>query len=152
MTIRNSAKAIVIGDNCLLAIRNLDAQGDWYILPGGGQEHGETLPQALQRECLEELGTIVQVGTLKLVREYIAQNHEFANQDSQVHQMEFMFACEVPAGYTPQSGPARDSYQTGVDWLPLPDLMAYRLYPQTLRPILMAGMPKGPIAYLGDVN
>lgn len=152
MTIRNSAKAIVIRDNCLLAIRNVDAQGNWYILPGGGQEHGETLPQALQRECLEELGTRVHVGTLKLVREYIGQNHEFASDDGQVHQMEFMFACEVPAGYTPQSGPVPDTYQTGVDWLPLTDLMAYRLYPQTLRPLLMAGMPKGPVAYLGDIN
>lgn len=120
MTIRNSAKAIVIRDNCLLAIRNLDAQGDWYILPGGGQEHGETLPQALQRECLEELGTIVQVGTLKLVREYIAQNHEFANQDSQVHQMEFMFACEVPAGYTPSPAPRQTATKPASTGCPCP--------------------------------
>jgi hypothetical protein len=39
--IRNSAKAIVIRDGYLLSIRNRDADGDWYILPGGGQNHGD---------------------------------------------------------------------------------------------------------------
>jgi len=34
--IRNSAKAIIIRDGCLLLIRNRDEEGDWFTLPGGG--------------------------------------------------------------------------------------------------------------------
>ncbi|MEC1177482.1 NUDIX domain-containing protein [Metasolibacillus meyeri] len=51
MTIRNSAKAIIVKDEKLLAIKIQENGGTYYILPGGGQEHGENLHQALQREC-----------------------------------------------------------------------------------------------------
>lgn len=43
--IRNSAKAIIVENDCLLAITQQDPDGLYYILPGGGQEPGETTPQ-----------------------------------------------------------------------------------------------------------
>ncbi|GAJ98969.1 MutT/Nudix family protein [Geomicrobium sp. JCM 19055] len=56
MKIRNSAKAIIIDDNCVLLTKNEDRDGYFYLFPGGGQEHGETLQQTLIRECREEVG------------------------------------------------------------------------------------------------
>ena len=53
MRFRNSAKAVILKDNKLLAIEKVDRDGQWYLLPGGGQEFGETLIDALKRECLE---------------------------------------------------------------------------------------------------
>lgn len=53
--IRNSAKAIVIKDGKLLAIKISDGREEWYILPGGGQESEELLPQAVEREVAEEI-------------------------------------------------------------------------------------------------
>ena len=64
-SIRTSAKAIIVQGDCLLLVRYRDENGDWYILPGGGQKHGEPLAEALQRECQEEIGTTVQMGELK---------------------------------------------------------------------------------------
>ena len=58
--IRNSAKAIIIRDGCLLLVQNKDEEGDWYTLPGGGQNHGETLREALQRECQEKISVSIQ--------------------------------------------------------------------------------------------
>lgn len=54
--IHNSAKAVVIKDGRLLAIKISDGREEWYILPGGGQEGEELLPQTVEREVAEEVG------------------------------------------------------------------------------------------------
>lgn len=56
MLIRNSTKAIIIRDRCLLVIAYKDEGGPYFALPGGGQEPGETIADAVRRECREELG------------------------------------------------------------------------------------------------
>lgn len=150
--IRNSAKAIIISDGHLLAIRNFDEDGEWYLLPGGGQNPGENLIDALMRECWEEIGANVRVHDLRLVREYIGRNHEHAETEGDAHQVEFMFECEIEAGYTPRNGPAADTYQIGVDWLPIAQLGQYRLYPQELKAILQEIRTTPHVVYLGDVN
>ena len=150
--IRNSAKAIIIRDGCLLLIRNRDEEGDWHMLPGGGQNHGETLREALLRECQEEIGVPVQIGELRLVREYIGKNHEFAGQDAETHQVEFMFECRIDAASAPATGKSPDVHQTGVAWIPLTELQACRLYPRVLCEILKNGLTGPPIRYLDDVN
>jgi 8-oxo-dGTP pyrophosphatase MutT (NUDIX family) len=150
--LRNSAKAIIIRDGRLLAIRNIGPDGDWYILPGGGQRFGETLGEALKRECLEEAGASVSVGRLRLVREYIGKNHEFSDHDGEAHQVEFMFECEIVGDYAPRDGHLPDQHQTGVDWLPIGELERHRLYPKVLSGILKQGFTSSTPVYLGDVN
>lgn len=54
--IRTSAKAVIIQNGKLLAIKLNDGKEEWYILPGGGQDCEETLPQAVEREVREEAG------------------------------------------------------------------------------------------------
>ena len=151
-TIRNSAKSIIIVKDKLLAVRNIDTEGDWYLLPGGGQCHGETLHETLQRECKEEIGTEVQIGDIKFIREYIGKHHEFAESDSRLHQIEFMFECTVPIDYSPVNGHVPDAYQTGVVWLCLNNLSEYRLYPSVLKRILIDMTESNHPIYLGDVN
>ena len=73
---RNSIKAIIIRDEQSLVTRATDDLGDYYLLPGGGQEPGESMTEALQRECLEKIGTKVVVHDLRVVRDYIGKNHE----------------------------------------------------------------------------
>ena len=150
--IRNSAKAIIICDGCLLLIRNRDEEGDWYTLPGGGQNHGETLRETLQRECQEEIGVHVRIGELRLVREYIGRNHEFAQQDGETHQIELMFECQIDASSTPTNGKTPDAHQTGVAWVPLSELQNCRLYPKILCQILKNGLSGLTTRYLDDVN
>lgn len=48
--IRNSAKALIIKDGKMLAIKIQDKDEEWYIMPGGGQESEETLAKAVCRE------------------------------------------------------------------------------------------------------
>ena len=112
--IRNSAKAIIVEDDHLLAITHQDQVGRYYILPGGGQEPGETLHKAVQRECWEELGAEIEPGALLFVRDYIGQNHEFAAKDGNVHQVEFMFECRIKTRDALGNGPIPDQNQIGI--------------------------------------
>lgn len=79
--VRNSAKALIIRENQLLCTKNKDQWGVFYLLPGGGQEPGENLPDTLRRECREEIGAGIVIGELRYIREYIGKNHEFAEWD-----------------------------------------------------------------------
>ena len=65
----------------VLCVHKRDDTEDYFTLPGGGQEPGETLPEALRRECLEEIDADVLVDRLRYVRDYIGRNHPFAAMD-----------------------------------------------------------------------
>ncbi len=43
MKIRSSVNALIIEDSKVLTIKKIDGENFEYILPGGGQEFGETL-------------------------------------------------------------------------------------------------------------
>jgi len=149
--IRNSAKALIIQDAKLLCTKNEDQFGTFYLLPGGGQEAGETIHEALKRECIEEISAEVDIGKLKFIREYIGKNHEFKEWDSDIHQVEFIFLCTLTPGSEIRNGIIPDSMQTGVEWLEISKLSSYRLYPKTLSTLLTANGLSDKI-YLGDVN
>ena len=60
MSIRSTAKAIVVDHGrVLLNLCRDQWNGEYYTLPGGGQETYETIAQALVRECREETGYTV---------------------------------------------------------------------------------------------
>lgn len=153
-TLRPSAKAVVVRDGTLLVTRNLserDGDGEWLLLPGGGQRPGETLPEALIREVAEETGCLVRPGRLLWIREYIGAHHDFAYFNDQEHVIDFMFESRVVGQ---SSATETDPHQVGWDWVPIGDLTARRFYPKALiGPLtaLVEGKPTGPV-YLGDVN
>jgi len=66
ISLRNSVKAIIIEKNKILFIQQKapDTGEVFYVLPGGGQNGGETFIDTIKRECLEELGADVSVGEL----------------------------------------------------------------------------------------
>ena len=154
--VRTAAKAIIIRDGRLLVTRNRNADGDWYALPGGGQSPGETLPDALIRECLEELGCRVRVGRLLFVRDYIGRNHEFADHDGGAHQVELMFECGLEPGEEPRRPTEPDSMQVGNARLDLSSLAEARIYPRELTawlPVPDPALREVPHSvYWGDVN
>ncbi|OME95530.1 NUDIX hydrolase [Paenibacillus amylolyticus] len=149
--IRNSAKAVIVQDGRLLVIRLEDQYGTAYVFPGGGQEKGEELKDAVARECLEEIGQAVNVGELLHIREYIGKNHEFAEWDADIHQVEFYFACSL---FDPEAtvfeGSNPDDHQVAVEWIALEDLSNIRLYPKTIGELLLKSGSSS--IYLGDLN
>jgi ADP-ribose pyrophosphatase YjhB (NUDIX family) len=150
--IRTAARALIIMDDKLLAIKMRDRTGVFYILPGGGQRHGETLQEGLRRECLEEIGTEVTVGELLYVREYIGKNHEFRNSHHAFHQVENVFRCSLPTPEQIGPGTEHDKKQIGVEWIPLSELPNRRFLPEVIKPFFNEHSFEPTTNYLGDVN
>ncbi|MBR3504699.1 MAG: NUDIX domain-containing protein [Clostridia bacterium] len=140
--IRTSAKALVIRDGRMLALRLRDAGGEFYIMPGGGQRAGELLPEAARREVLEETGICVRVEGLAFVIEG-AHGEPF-------HRVDLVFRCDYEGE---DAGAARhfDINQTGVAWLDISTLNTAPLYPSRLRRAVMNLYESKPHAvYLGN--
>lgn len=150
--VRTAARAVIFHGGQILAIEMRGERGPFYILPGGGQGHGETLEAALQRECQEEIGTAVEIERLLYVREYIGGNHDFSHKHGQFHQLEIVFQCRLPQGAEPRVGPASDPNQTGIAWLALADLHDTAFYPRAIVPHLQNDLPGLLGRYIGDVN
>lgn len=148
--VRVSAKAIIIENGKILLIKHSNECDEWFGLPGGGQENGETLEDALIRECLEEINAKIIVKDVLFVRDYIAKNHEFSDTEDGTHQIEIMFECLFSENQTPCMGSNPDSTQKDVLWIEIKELSNNRLYPKELVPFLRKNL-KNKI-YLGDVN
>ncbi|MFO7956468.1 MAG: NUDIX domain-containing protein [Candidatus Brocadiia bacterium] len=150
--IRTTAKAVIIEAGRLLVIKKRAGERIYYTLPGGKQQTGESLTDALRRECREEIAVEVQVGGLLCLRDYIGANHEFAAQDADMHKVEFFFEGAIDDLTAVRPGSAPDGRQIGIEWLPVADLPDLPLYPRALgRRIADGSMGERPI-YLGDVN
>ena len=52
---RRAARAVVFDEGNKVALLNV-SRHNYYKLPGGGIENSEAVEEALQRECLEEIG------------------------------------------------------------------------------------------------
>jgi 8-oxo-dGTP diphosphatase len=152
--VRVSTKAIIIENGNILLLKHEDQYGEWYCLPGGGQENGETLKEALIRECMEEIGATIEVKDILFIRDYIAKNHEFKDEAESLntHQIEIMFECSTNENYIPFIGLKPDSTQKEVLWIELKSLSEIRFYPKEMISYLENNIDSKEKIYLGDIN
>ena len=126
--IRNSAKALIIRDGKMAAVKLEDSDGIWYIMPGGGQETEELLPDAVSREVAEELGLRVEAKELTFVVEGL--------HGEGFHRVDLVFLCEY-LGEIENAVLHSDTNQIGVEWLDIATLNTSQLYPSKLRRQIM---------------
>jgi len=126
--IRNAAKALIIKDDKMLAIKINDGKEEWYIMPGGGQDVEELLPDTVCREVAEELGLLVEVKDLVFVIEGV--------HGEQFHRVDLVFLCEYISEIE-NSVLQTDTNQVGYDWLDIKTLNTIPLYPSKLRRQIM---------------
>jgi len=149
--IRNTARALILQDNNILLLRKDGyEQGERFALPGGGQDLGETLEQALHRECLEEIGSRVEIHHLAYVADC------FKPRDTPPggtrHLVEFLFTCTLPDDYIPKNGHHPDKHQVEVVWASLDNLAGMSLYPRSLGQHLTDSSTNSGPVYLGAID
>lgn len=140
--IRIAAKALIIQDGKMLATKISDGKDEWYIMPGGGQNSDELLPEAVCREVAEELGILVSPKDLVFVIEGV-HGEDF-------HRVDLVFLC-VYIGELETPALRADTNQVGFDWLEIKTLNRTPLYPSKLRRQIMNLYESKPYAvYLGN--
>lgn len=89
---RLAARALILHEDRLLLVNAYpDARLGLWCAPGGGCEAGQSLPENLAREVMEETGLTVNVGPPVLV-------NEFHDPETGFHQVDLFFRCSVAAG------------------------------------------------------
>jgi 8-oxo-dGTP pyrophosphatase MutT (NUDIX family) len=87
---RVAARALVIQDDKVLLIK--EAEGDWWALPGGGIDHGETIETTVAREVKEELG----VPTSEVSSDFEIVYYNIGNIVNSVPRMNLFFKVSIP--------------------------------------------------------
>lgn len=150
-SIRNAARALIIREGRILLLRKEGGSvGNRYALPGGAQEPGETLTQALVRECREEIGAVVRVRDLAYVADYSKPRDTTPPSVRQV--VEFLFVCDIDSDYVPTNGPRPDKRQVAVEWVALDLLPRVTLQPRTLARYLSQWEKGRREVYLGRID
>ncbi|MGI6705238.1 MAG: NUDIX domain-containing protein [Clostridia bacterium] len=131
MAIRSTAKAIIVNDGKILLNKCTDRNnGDYYSLPGGGQQKFETLGEAVVRECLEETGYAVKPIKFVALCEEICMDAGLREKyPDYAHKMYHIFLCELKS--KEKKGPTeKDSMQVDSEWVELDALQDIRILPK----------------------
>lgn len=149
-TIRNSVRAFIQrGDSILVQHKKYDGGRSRYTLPGGAVDPGETLAEGLNRECMEEVGTNVEIIDLMHVADYFKDRE--TEPPSRRQQVEFIFRCRVSDEYEAQMGAKPDNHQIDVLWLPISEIATSGILPARVREILATREADAPV-YLGLIK
>jgi len=121
-------RAIIIADGKILLIDRVKSTESYWVIPGGRVEAGETNEEALQRECVEELGIEVRVNDLFLER--------ISDKPETVGHREYFYLCdmiggEVGTGQGPEFQPERVAYEGeyNIQWVDLNKVSTLNLKP-----------------------
>jgi ADP-ribose pyrophosphatase YjhB (NUDIX family) len=135
MCIRNTAKAIILDpDNKkVLLNRCFDRKnGEYFSLPGGGQNKFETLHDAVERETLEETGyEVIPAAFVALCEEICEDQYIRDVYPEYAHKMYHIFRCSV-SGKPPVPPTGKDDMQLSTEWIDISDLKTVRLLPKVV--------------------
>jgi 8-oxo-dGTP diphosphatase len=134
---------VVSDDKKILLVRHRKGSRQYWVLPGGRLEYGETFNECAVREIKEETGLEIVVDRLVYLSEAIAP-------DRSRHIVNVYLTAHVTGGSL-QVGD--EPVLAGVDYVPFSELESSTLYPPVGKRILenmQSGFAEG-IEYLGNL-
>ena len=134
---------VVSRDNKILLVKHRKGNRQYWVLPGGRLEYGETFQECAVREIKEETGLEVVVDDFVFLSEAIAP-------DRSRHIVNIYLTAHVVGGVL-QVGD--EPVLAGVDYVPLDDLNRLTLFPPVGKTVIesLPSSTKGCIKYLGNL-
>jgi ADP-ribose pyrophosphatase YjhB (NUDIX family) len=133
----------VDGEGRVLLVQHRKEGREYWLLPGGGVEAGETMLDAARRELFEETGLDGEIGPVVLLCESIESG-------ARRHIVHVTFVATVRSGTLK---PGYDGRLVDADWLPAARLADLPLFPAIGNHLLTCYAEgfTGPVRYLGNV-
>jgi 8-oxo-dGTP diphosphatase len=123
---RLAVRALILHQDRLLLVNAYpSARLGLWCAPGGGVEPGQSLPQNLAREVMEETGLTVTVGPPVLV-------NEFHDSDTGFHQVDLFFRCTLTTGDLDDTWVDPEGVVTDRRFFSREDLATIRFKPDSL--------------------
>ncbi|PIE11600.1 MAG: NUDIX hydrolase [Rhodobacterales bacterium] len=141
--IRLATRAVILKDNRLLLVNAFPDAGQndantLWCAPGGGAEPGQSLPENLAREVLEETGLTIRVGAPLLV-------NEFHNPEDGFHQVDIFFRATITDGALSPAWQDPENIVTRRRFFTQDELTSLRFKPDSLPKL--AWQPEDSFAY-----
>lgn len=134
---------IVVADEQILLVKHRKGNRQYWVLPGGRLEYGESFEECAVREMKEETGLEVAVDEFVFLSEAIAP-------DRSRHIVNVYLTAHVTGGILKLGD---EPVLAAVDYLPIKDLESLTLFPPVGK-IVIDSLPsttKGCIRYLGNL-
>lgn len=126
--IRPRVAVVLVEDGKILLLKHKKQDREYWVLPGGGVEFGETLEEAGVRELMEETGLEVRLMNLLFISESIPP-------DKHRHVMNFYFQGKRIGG---SEHLGDEEILAELQWHELDDLQHLEIYPQVTNEMLDA--------------
>ncbi len=125
-TPRLAVRALILHEDRLLLVNAYGGgRSDLWCAPGGGVERGQSLPDNLAREVMEETGLSIEVGAPALV-------NEFHDPAATFHQVDIYFRCTITSGAMPADWTDPEGIVTQRQFFRRPQLAQIRYKPDSL--------------------
>lgn len=129
-------------DNQLLFVKHRKNKREYYLLPGGGVDYGESFQQALKREFMEEVNLEIEVDNMLFISEAIAP-------DASRHIVNLFFEVRYLSGEIKLTEEER---LVGVEYINIEDLEKYTIFPNITKNILESfKSEEKSIKYIGNL-
>ena len=145
MSIRIRASCVAVdAEGRVLLVQHRKDGREYWLLPGGGVEAGETMVDAARRELFEETGLEGEVGRLLLVCESV-------DPRTPRHIVHVAFLATIRQGTALK--PGYDGRLVDAAWRPVAELAELALFPAIAAELQACHAEgfEGPVRYLGDV-
>ena len=135
------ARAILVRDGALLVNKSTNKfiNQEYFALPGGHVDPGESCTFALHREIYEELQAEIDVLDLCFVSESIYAGRK--KDDTARHELVLYYHCELTSDLQENAGRIESPEGSkNFQWLPHEELLEATLLPDSVKQFLLATM------------
>lgn len=112
---RITGKVVLFNEEGKIALVG-NAINDFFILPGGGVEEGESILDGIRRECREETGCEIEI------QEALGVTEDFRSRDGK-HCISFCYSAKVVSLGAPMLTEGEAKVGVYVKWLSLPEAL-----------------------------